>query len=706
MLRQYELVDRVLAYDPDADEDLLNRAYVFSLQAHGSQLRASGDPYFSHPIEVAGILTELRLDAETIATGILHDTIEDTVATPAQIEKLFGAHVARLVDGVTKLSKIEGGLTANERAAENLRKFLLAMSDDIRVLLVKLADRLHNMRTLHFIKSPEKRQRIARETMDIYAPLAERIGLYGFMDELQALAFQQLEPEGYDTIVKRLDLLRAGSGDLVARITDGIRVVLANAGVEADVRGREKRPYSIWRKLQAHRIAFENLPDVIAFRVVVDSPAACYRALGVIHQRWQAVPGRFKDFISTPKRNGYRSLHTTVIHSSAVRIEIQIRDREMDREAEFGLAAHWAYKADGDASAPARVAYPWLKDLLDAVDQAASPEEVLEHTRLAMFQDQVFAFTPKGELIQLPAGACPVDFAYAVHTELGDTCVGAKVNGLVATLRTPLANGDQVEILRSKAQHPDPAWEGFVVSVKARSAVRRFVRLQERSQLLSLGRKLYDEVVGRLKLPLSEDAVDAALGRLKLADRTALYLALARQTVGDTALLEAVLPGSTAGLKPKKRGRAGPKAPISITGLTPGVAYNLAGCCHPIPGDRIVGVGRAGLGIEVHSIDCANLADPGAGDGDWLDLHWGDETEGGVAQVSAVVHNAPGSLAALTAILAHHGANIVNLSLTDRDRAFHTFVVDIEVDDLAHLTNIIAALRATKAVVSVERVKA
>ena len=702
MLRQYELVDRVLAYDPDADEDLLNRAYVFSLQAHGSQLRASGDPYFSHPIEVAGILTELRLDAETIATGILHDTIEDTVATPEQIARLFGPNVARLVDGVTKLSKI-AAQTENERAAENLRKFLLAMSDDIRVLLVKLADRLHNMRTLHFIKSLEKRQRIARETMDIYAPLAERIGLYGFMDELQALAFQQLEPEGYDTIVKRLDSLRAGGGDLVARITGGIKLLLATSGVDAEVRGREKRPYSIWRKLQAHAIAFENLPDVIAFRVVVPDAAACYRALGVIHARWQAVPGRFKDFISTPKRNGYRSLHTTVMHSERMRIEIQIRTTEMDREAEFGLAAHWAYKAGGDG-APAQVAYPWLRDLLDAVDQAASPEEVLEHTRLAMFQDQVFAFTPKGELIQLPAGACPVDFAYAVHTELGDTCVGAKVNGRTVTLRTALANGDQVEILRSKNQHPDPAWEGFVVSVKARSAVRRFVRQTERAQLLAMGRKLYDEVVARLKLPLSEDAVDAALGRLKLADRTALYLALARATVSDASLLEAVLPGSTAGLKAKRRGKAGAKAPISITGLTPGVAFQLADCCHPVPGDRIVGLSRPGTGIEVHSIDCATLAEPG--ESEWLDLHWGADSDSAVARVTAVVHNQPGSLAALTAILAHHGANIVNLNLTTRDRAFHTFVVDIEVEDLAHLTNILAALRATKAVVSVERVKA
>ena len=708
MLRQYELVDRVLAYDPDADEDLLNRAYVFSLQAHGSQLRASGDPYFSHPIEVAGILTELRLDAETIATGILHDTIEDTVATPAQIEKLFGSNVARLVDGVTKLSKIDAGTTPNERAAENLRKFVLAMSDDIRVLLVKLADRLHNMRTLHFIANPDKRRRIARETMDIYAPLAERIGLYGFMDELQALAFQQLEPEGYDTIINRLAALRAGSGDMVARIASGITLLLGTAGIDAVVVGREKRPYSIWRKLQAHRIAFENLPDVIAFRVIAPDASDCYRALGMIHQRWQAVPGRFRDFISTPKRNGYRSLHTTVMHSERVRIEIQIRTAEMDREAEFGLAAHWAYKAGGDTSAPVQEAYPWLKDLLEAVDHASTPEEVLEHTRLAMFQDQVFAFTPKGELIQLPAGSGPVDFAYALHTDLGDTCVGAKVNGHVVTLRTPLVNGDRVEILRSKAQKPDPAWEGFVVSVKARSAVRRFVRQQERSQRLSLGRTLFDEIVGRLKLPLSEDTVEAALARLKLADRPALYLALAGQTVNDTALLEAVLPGSTAN-KPKKRPRAGMKAPISITGLTPGVAYSLADCCRPIPGDRIVGVGRPGSGIEVHCIDCATLADesaPGADNAEWLDLQWGDETAGGVARVAAVVHNAPGSLAALTAILAHHKANIVNLNLSERDRAFHSFVIDIEVDDLAHLTNIVAALRATKAVVTVERVKA
>ena len=705
MLRQYELVERVKAYDPQADEDLLNRAYVFSMKAHGSQLRASGDPYFSHPIEVAGILTELKLDDETIATGILHDTVEDTVATPEQIEKLFGASVARLVDGVTKLSRIEAQ-TDNERAAENLRKFLVAMSDDIRVLLVKLADRLHNMRTLHHIPSPEKRRRIARETMDIYAPLAERIGMYEFMDELQALAFKELEPEGYASITRRLEQLRTGGGDMVARISSGIKLLLGQAGIEAEVTGREKRPFSIWRKMQDHRIAFEQLSDVMAFRVIVPDIAAAYRALGVIHQRWPMVPGRFKDFISTPKRNGYRSLHTTVIHSDRMRIEIQLRDPAMHREAELGLAAHWAYK-QGDDGAVARESYPWLRDLLDIIDHAASPEELLEHTRMAMFQDQVFCFTPKGELIQLPRGATPVDFAYAVHTELGDTCVGAKVNGRVVTLRDPLANGDQVEILRSKAQRPDPAWESFVITAKARSAVRRYVRNKQRDEQLAMGRKLFDEIIARLKLPLADDAVTAALARLKLADRNALYTALARQTVTDAALLEAVLPGSTVGMKGKRRGKGGAKAgqqaAISIMGLTPGVAFELADCCHPIPGDRIVGVRRPGTGIEVHCIDCATLEADG---GEWLDLAWGVETDSAVSRISAVVHNQPGSLAAITGILAHHSANIVNLTLKDRDREFHNFVIDAEVDSLAHLTNILAALRATQAVVTVERVKA
>ena len=699
MLRQYELVERVKAYDPSADEDLLNRAYVFSMKAHGSQLRASGDPYFSHPIEVAGILTELKLDDETIATGILHDTIEDTVATYEQITALFGPNVARLVDGVTKLSKIEAQ-TDNERQAENLRKFLLAMSNDIRVLLVKLADRLHNMRTLHHIKSEEKRRRIARETMDIYAPLAERIGMYGFMDELQELAFQQLEPDAHATIAARLAKLREGGGDTVARIASEIKLLLSQRGIEAEVTGREKRPYSIWRKMQGRSATFESLSDVMAFRIIVADDADCYWALGVIHTRWPVVPGRFKDFISTPKRNGYRSIHTTVLHSENNRIEVQIRTQRMHEEAEIGLAAHWAYKQGGDGS-EAREAYPWLDDLLEVLHDAASPEELLENARLAMFQDQVFAFTPKGALHQLPKDSTPVDFAYAVHSDLGDSCIGAKVNGRIVPLRTRLVNGDQVDIMRSKTKAPDPAWEGFVASAKARAAIRRHVRHKALQESLAMGSKLLESLAVRLGIILNDEVMGPALGLLKLPDRTALELATARNQLTDAQVSEALLPGSTVGKKPRRmRGKPGPAA-VFISGMTAGVAFEL-GACHPIPGDRIVGIRHPGQPIMIHTIDCASLADEA---GEWIEVAWGPESDGATARLAIVVHNQPGSLASLAASLAAHNANIVNLSMKHRDREFHTDVVDIEVEDLKHLTSIMAALRQVKAVVSVERLR-
>ncbi|QHL90364.1 RelA/SpoT family protein [Sphingomonas changnyeongensis] len=695
MLRQYELVERVKSYDPDADENLINRAYVFSMQAHGSQKRASGDPYYSHPIEVAGILTDLHLDDVTIATAILHDTIEDTVATHEEIEAKFGANVARLVDGVTKLSKIEAQ-TESQRAAENLRKFLLAMSDDIRVLLVKLADRLHNMRTLHFIKDEAKRKRIARETMDIYAPLAERIGMYEFMNEMQTLAFRQLEPEAYESITRRLAQLHEGGGDRIARIASGLKLLLSRNGIEAEVSGREKHPYSIWRKMAERHISFEQLSDVMAFRAIVPDVAECYRALGVIHGRWPMVPGRFKDYISTPKRNGYRSLHTSVIHAENMRIEIQIRSTDMHAQAEYGLAAHWAYKQrQGQPDTQVR----WIRDLIEILDNAESPEELLEHTRMAMYQDRIFAFTPKGELIQLPKGATPIDFAYAVHTDLGDQAVGAKINGRVVPLRTPIANGDQVQILKSKAQEPQPQWLNFVVTGKARAAIRRFVRHKERSESVALGRKLYDEVVARLPAQLGGEAIGTAVKRLKLSDEGALMVAIARGQISDAELMEALMPGSTGD------GAARPPAQreaISIRGLTPGVAFDLAPCCHPVPGDRIVGLRRTDEPIQVHTIDCVELAD--GVDADWVDLAWGDRSEGGTARLRIVVKNEPGSLAVMSGILGSHTANILNLKLENRDGSFHTFQVDIEVADLHHLVRILAALRAADAVVSAERI--
>lgn len=694
MLRQYELVEKVKGYDPDADEALINRAYVFSMKAHGSQTRASGDPYYSHPIEVAGILTDLHLDDETIVTAILHDTIEDTLATPEEIQKHFGDNVARLVDGVTKLSKIEAQ-SESQRAAENLRKFLLAMSGDIRVLLVKLADRLHNMRTLHHIKSEEKRRRIARETMDIYAPLAERIGMYEFMTEMQTLAFRELEPDAYESITKRLATLhKGGGGDLINRIGRGIKAHLEANGIEAEVTGREKHPYSIWRKMAERHVSWEQLSDVMAFRCIVGSVEDCYRTLGLIHQRWHVVPGRFKDFISTPKRNGYRSIHTTIIHDEQMRIEIQIRTAEMHAQAEKGLAAHWAYK-EGEAIATGD--HPWINDLVEILDHAGSAEELLEHTRMAMYQDRIFAFTPKGELIQLPKGATPIDFAYAVHTDLGDQTVGAKINGRVMPLRTPLDNGDQVEILASKAQHPQPAWLGSVVTGKARAKIRRWVKSKEREETIALGKKIFDEILQRLPNAPGWEAMAEALRRLHLPNDEALMEAIALKRIDDGAVMEAISPGSTGkGAKPPPQQTA-----ISIKGLTPGVAYHLAECCHPIPGDRIVGLRREGEGIEVHTIGCESLAD--GVDADWVDLAWGDESDGGTARLAVVVKNQPGALAVVAGILGSHGANIVSMDQTARDGSFHTFHFDIEVHDLPHLMRILAALRATEMVSTAER---
>ena len=696
MLRQYELVEKVRGYDPDADEAMLNRAYVFSMKAHGSQTRASGDPYYSHPIEVAGILTDLHLDDETIVTAILHDTIEDTLATPAEIKKLFGKNVARLVDGVTKLSKIEAQ-SESQRAAENLRKFLLAMSDDIRVLLVKLADRLHNMRTLHHIPNEDKRRRIARETMDIYAPLAERIGMYEMMNEMQTLAFQVLEPDAYASITRRLKQLTEQGGDLVNRIGLGLQLYLEDNGLHTEVMGRQKHAFSIWKKMAERHISFEQLSDVMAFRVIVESEADVYRALGLIHQRWPMVPGRFKDYVSTPKRNGYRSLHTSVIHDSKMRIEIQIRTREMHEQAERGLAAHWGYK-EGKPGADLKV--PWIDDLVEILDHAASPEELLEHTRMAMYQDRIFAFTPKGELIQLPKGATPVDFAYAVHTDLGDRTVGAKVNGRVVPLRTILENGDQVEILASEAQHPQPSWLRFVVTGKARSGVRRFVRHKERDETVELGRKIYEEIVQRLPAVLDKDAIRQALKRLKIESEDELMIAIARKRISDEQVMEALMPGSAGGdVAPRPLPQ---QTAISIKGLTAGVAYHLAQCCHPIPGDRIVGLRREDEEIEVHVIGCDTLAS--GVDADWLDLAWGEGSDGGAARLAVILRDVPGALGSMAGILGTKHANIVNLQLVHRDGSFQTFNVDVEVHDLAHLHAIIAALRGADAVSSVERI--
>jgi GTP diphosphokinase / guanosine-3',5'-bis(diphosphate) 3'-diphosphatase len=710
MMRQFELVERVKAYDPNADEDALNRAYVFSMKAHGSQLRASGDPYFSHPVEVAGILSGMKLDGASIITGLLHDTVEDTLATLADIEKLFGAEIARLVDGVTKLSRLE--LQSDQtKQAENFRKLVLAMSEDIRVLLVKLADRLHNMRTLRFIKDPEKRRRTARETMEIYAPLAERIGMHEMKDELEDLAFGELYPEARESILTRLAFLKDKGGHVVPRILKELSETLKEGGVKAEVSGREKSPYSIWRKMQRKNVGFEQLSDIMAFRVVVEDIEASYHALGVVHSHYHVVPGRFKDYISTPKPNNYRSLHTGVIGPERQRIELQIRTHEMHEVAELGVAAHWVYKQSSAPRTEGRQ-YRWLRELLDILEHASDPQEFLEHTKLEMFQDQVFCFTPKGDLIELPRGATPVDFAYAVHSEIGDTCVGAKVNGKLVPLRTQLANGDQVDIVTSKAQTPSPTWERFVVTGKARARIRRYIRTQQRQQYLDLGKAILQKAFRQEGHDLAEKALGEILTAFNSETIEDLYVAVGEGVHTGREVVHALHPpkpdARTAKVVPllPARGKK-PENAVPIRGLIPGMALHYAGCCHPLPGDRIVGIVTTGKGVTIHTIDCETLATFAETPERWLDVAWDDDMSAGahVGRIHVTLDNEPGSLGSLTTVIGKGGGNITNLKITNRSLDFFEILVDIEVQNLRHLTNIIAALRATPAINSVERAR-
>ncbi len=720
MMRQFELVERVKSYDPNADEDAINRAYVFAMKMHGSQKRASGDPYFSHPIEVAGILTKYRLDSSSIITALLHDTIEDTPATLEDIEKLFGPEIGRLVDGVTKLSRIEMQ-SDHAKQAENLRKLVLAMSEDIRVLLVKLADRVHNMRTLHYIQKPEKRRRIALETMEIYAPLAERIGMQEIKMELEDLAFTELHGDARASIIARLNFLREQGGDLIGRILEELRKTLEEAGIEATVSGREKTPYSIWLKMQRKNVGFEQLSDIMAFRVAVPSIEDCYRALGVIHSKYPMVPNRFKDYISTPKPNGYRSLHTGVFGPERHRIEVQIRTNEMHEVSELGVAAHWKYKSSGGSNQKMTDGrqYRWLRELLDILEHASNPDEFLEHTKLEMFQDQVFCFSPKGDLIALPSGATPVDFAYAVHSDVGDTCVGAKINGRIMPLRSRLQNGDQVEIITSKAQTPNPTWERFVVTGKARARIRRFVRTQQRAQYVDLGRAILVRAFRQEGYDFTEKGAEGVLKFFKAPTVDDLVAMVGEGTLTGKEVVAQVYPELKTANRPDTNvvPMAKAKAPnatsakdranaVPIKGLIPGMAVHFAGCCHPLPGDRIVGIVTTGKGVTVHTIDCDNLEQYVDTPERWLDISWeAGEASAHVGRVDLVVSNEPGALGAVTTVIAKNLGNIINLKITNRTTEFFELIIDIEVRDVKHLTNIIAALRATPSINSVERAR-
>jgi GTP diphosphokinase / guanosine-3',5'-bis(diphosphate) 3'-diphosphatase len=731
MMRQYDLIDRVKAYNPNTNEDLLNRAYVYAMMAHGTQLRASGDPYFSHPLEVAAILTDLKLDDATIVAALLHDTIEDTEATRAEIDEKFGPEIGALVDGLTKLKKLDL-VTREAKQAENLRKLLLAIAADVRVLLIKLADRLHNMRTLDFMQG-DSRRRTAEETLDIYAPLAGRMGMHEMREELENLAFHELNPEAFRVISDRLGALAARSKTLIADVEQQLTRKLAERGILADVKGRLKQPYSTWRKMERKAIGFEQLSDLVGYRVLVNTTEACYQALGIVHTTWRMVPTRFKDYISIPKQNDYRSLHTTVIGPGKQRVELQIRTRAMHEIAEFGIAAHALYK-DGHGSPSEMLsresnAYAWLRHTIELLVEGSNSEEFLEHTKLELFHDQVFCFTPKGRLIALPRKATGIDFAYAVHTDVGNSAVGAKINGKIAPLVSELSNGDEVEIIVSKAQVAPPvAWEAVVVTGKARAAIRRATRVAVRHQYVGLGRRIVERLFQRAKKEYSDEKLQGALPRLARSSIDEVMAAVGRGEMKASDVARAMYPD----YKEERVARvATPKAEsgwfglryakslifkvpegesdaaIPIRGVSGDLPVSFAPNGGAVPGDRIVGIMTPGEGIVIYPIQSQALQQFEDTPERWLDVRWDieeDSQQRFPARIKIHSVNEPGSLAQVTQVIADHDGNIDNIRMTRRAPDFTEIEIDLEVYDLKHLNAIISQLKAKKVVAQVDRV--
>jgi GTP diphosphokinase / guanosine-3',5'-bis(diphosphate) 3'-diphosphatase len=733
MMRQYDLIEKVKQYNPNANEDLLNRAYVYAMKAHGTQTRASGDPYFSHPLEVAAILTDLKLDDATIVAALLHDTIEDTEATRAEIDQTFGPAIGALVDGLTKLKKLDL-VTREAKQAENLRKLLLAIAADVRVLLIKLADRLHNMRTLEFMP-PEARKRTAEETLDIYAPLAGRMGMHEMREELENLAFRELNPEAFRVISERLAALEARNRHLVSEIEQQLMRKLAEQGINAEVDGRHKRPYSTWRKMERKSIGFEQLSDLVGYRVLVTKVEDCYQALGIVHTTWPMVPTRFKDYISTPKQNDYRSLHTTVIGPRNQRVELQIRTRAMHEIAEYGIAAHALYK-DGHGSPSEMLsresnAYAWLRHTIELLAEGSNPEEFLEHTKLELFHDQVFCFTPKGRLIALPRKATAIDFAYAVHTDVGNRAVGVKINGKIAPLISELANGDEVEVLTSKAQGAPPAaWESVVVTGKARAAIRRATRAAVRTQYVGFGRQMVEKLFQRAKKDYSDEKLQGALPRLARASVDEVMAAVGRGEMKASDVARAMYPdykeervtrvpvpkaeSGWFGLRKAKalifkvpEGEA--DGAIPIRGVTGELPVSFAPNGGAVPGDRIVGIMTPGEGITVYPIQSEALKEFEDTPERWLDVRWDVEEQSPQrfpAQIKVYSVNEPGSLAQVAQVIAEHDGNIDNIRMARRAPDFTELLIDLEVYDLKHLNAIIAQLKAKDVVANVERVNA
>lgn len=707
-----KLVDAASRYLSKDGLARLQRAFEFGRDAHEGQRRDSGIPYFTHPIAVASLLAEMKLDNDTLITALLHDTVEDCDVSLEDLSKAFGSDVAELVNGVTKLSQIELK-SIDTKQAENFRKFVLAVGRDIRVLLVKLADRTHNMQTLSAVKKDERRWRIANETMEIYAPLAERMGITRFQKELEDLAFRELQPELRESIVSRLDFLAIETEQIVPDICAELKLLIQQHDIECEVTGRRKTPYSISRKMKVKNVTMEQLADVMAFRIIVPDNVACYQALGIIHTHFPVVMGRFKDYISTPKANGYRSLHTGVIGPLKQKIEIQIRTADMDDKAERGVAAHWSYKQAEDGSRAEKFekleTFRWARELVSLLELNDEPTEFLENTKLEMYKDQVFCFTPKGDLIGLPKGATAIDFAYAVHTDVGDKCAGVMINEKRRQLTTELANGDQVKVLTDKDAKPKSEWEDYAVTGRAKSAIKRFIRLQKQNEFGRVGKALLEREYRFRKSPFDEDLIRPALSAFNLATIDELYVQIAEQRLKTRDLFEHLHPEQALAKKEDKSGRkrsaeALPQPVFSMDNSYEGLAVHLAKCCHPLPGDRIVGIVTTGKGITVHTKSCSTLTKFVEIPELWLEVEWPrNNLARHAGRIRAVILNEPGALAALCTVIGQQAGNITQIQLTERNLNFFTFLLDIDVKNLEHIQSIVAVLRSNKYIESVDR---
>ena len=690
----------------------INVAWKFAQDAHKGQFRGSGESYFTHPVSVAQILSNLNLDLNTIITGLLHDVVEDCGVCISKISSIFGEEVALLVDGVTKLTKLELQ-SDRSKQAENFRKLFLATSNDIRVLLVKLADRTHNMRTIGGISDVEKRQKIAQETLELFAPLSERVGLIGLKNEMEDLAFAVVQPQMRTSIMNRLSFIQDESKDILPLIIEEIRETLSKAGIKIlEISGRVKSAFSIWQKMQRRNVPMDQLSDIMAYRILVEKVEDCYSSLGVIHSKYPNVMGRFKDYISTKKRNGYQSLHTDVIGPFKQKIEIQIKTLEMHKIAETGIASHWVYKQK--IKDLEKINSRWVQDLVSILDLEQGPEDFLENTKLEMYADKVFCFTPNGDLIALPRGATPVDFAYSLHSDIGYTCVGVKINGKPRQLKTQLNNGDQVEILRSKNSTPNPEWENFVKTGRARAGIKKFIRQKSQDEFFNVGIAILQKHFRQIDKKFNLENISKKLNNFKdsqISKPNEIFIAIGDGSLDPLKIINFLYPkiksdSARKNIIQKKtffRENKSENA-LKINGLIPGMAVHIAKCCTPLPGENIVGIVTTGKGITVHTIDCNTLEKFYDIPERWLDIHWDkDGLAYHIGRINIVMTNEPGSLASVTNQIYKYGGNITNLQLINREIDFFRFIVDLEVEDLSHINNIIMELRSNDFVETVNR---